>query len=95
MLLVPLIVGADLVVVASKGGDDRDPDWFKNLIVNPSVRVTMGGRGVEMLARVATPEEHAQWWPRAVARYPHYASYQRRAGRSIPLVVCTPRTVGP
>jgi deazaflavin-dependent oxidoreductase (nitroreductase family) len=91
MLLVPIRDGPDLVVVASKGGDQRDPDWFKNLVANPLVRVTMRGRSLEMLARVATPEEHALWWPGVVARYRHYEDYQRRAGRTIPLVICSPR----
>ena len=91
MLLVPLRDGQDLVVVASKGGDQRDPDWLKNVRANPSVKVTMRGRSVEMLARVATPGEHALLWPRAVARYRHYAGYQQRAGRQIALVICTPR----
>jgi deazaflavin-dependent oxidoreductase (nitroreductase family) len=91
MLLVPLRDGSDLVLVASKGGDLRDPDWFKNLVANPLVRVTMRGMSAEMLARVATPEEHAILWPRTVARYRHYEGYQRRAGRLIPLVICTPR----
>ena len=90
MLLVPLIIGTDLVVVASKGGDDRDPDWLKNLLVTPTVQVRMRGRVTKMLARVATPEEHAVWWPRVVAHYSHYEGYQRRADRPIPLVICTP-----
>jgi deazaflavin-dependent oxidoreductase (nitroreductase family) len=93
MLLAPLRDGSDLVLVASKGGDQRDPDWYKNLVVNPLVRVTMRGESVEMLARVATPEERALLWPRTVARYRHYEGYQRRAGRLIPLVICTPRGV--
>jgi deazaflavin-dependent oxidoreductase (nitroreductase family) len=91
MLLVPLRDGSNLVLVASKGGDQRDPDWYKNLVANPLVWVTMRGESVEMLARVVTPEERALLWPRIVARYRHYEGYQRRAGRLIPLVICTPR----
>lgn len=89
MLLVPLRDGPDLVVVASKGGDRRDPDWFKNLVADPVVRVTSRGHSVEMRARVATPEEHALLWPRVVARFRHYEGYQRRTSRLIPLVICT------
>ena len=90
MLLVPLTEGTDLVIVASKGGDSRDPDWLKNLLVTPTVQVRMRGRATKMLARVATPEEHAVWWPRVVTRYRHYESYQRRANREISLVICRP-----
>ena len=29
MLTVPVEFDGSLVLVASKGGDDRDPDWFR------------------------------------------------------------------
>jgi deazaflavin-dependent oxidoreductase (nitroreductase family) len=90
MLTVPVIDGDALVLVASKGGDHRDPDWLKNIVANPMVRVTLRSRSIDMHARVASGEEHAQLWPRVVARYSHYENYQRRAGREIALVICTP-----
>ena len=43
MLTSPLVEGDNLVLVASKGGDDRDPDWFGNLVANPDVDVVMDG----------------------------------------------------
>ncbi len=89
MLLLAATDGPDLILVASKGGDERDPDWFKNLVVNPAVRVTWRGRRDDMTARVASPEERDRLWPRVVERYRHYEHYQRRAGRVIPLVVCS------
>ena len=36
--------GDDLVVVASKAGDDENPDWFKNLQADPSAGVQVGPR---------------------------------------------------
>ena len=42
MLTAPVIEGDRVVLVASKGGDDRDPDWYRNLIAHPDCR---GGRG--------------------------------------------------
>jgi deazaflavin-dependent oxidoreductase (nitroreductase family) len=36
--------GDDCVVVASKGGADEDPAWFKNLQADPSVGVQVGTR---------------------------------------------------
>ncbi len=99
MLTVPVVDGSTLVLVASKGGDDRDPDWLRNLIAQPDVVVTRrDGRHV-MAARVATSDERASLWPRVVASYHSYASYQRRSAREIPLVICSPRSdvgsVGP
>jgi len=91
MLTVPIIDGNALILVASKGGNDQDPDWFKNIVAHPDVEVTYKGDRRSMRARVATPEEKAELWPRAVATYKHYGSYQRRTKRDIPLVICEPR----
>lgn len=90
-LTVPVADGDTLVLVASKGGDDRDPDWLRNLIAEPRVVVRRRAGRVEMTARVASAEERAALWPRVVAAYRHYASYQRRSAREIPIVLVTPR----
>ena len=42
MLTSPVIDGDRVVLVASKGGDDRHPDWYRNLLAHPVCR---GGRG--------------------------------------------------
>jgi hypothetical protein len=45
-----------------------------------------------MSARPASAEEKADLWPRVVAAYKGYGSYQRRTVRDIPLVICEPRS---
>lgn len=90
MLTAPVIEGDRVVLVASKGGDDRDPDWYRNLIAHPDVELTMAWRW-PMRARRASPQEKAELWPRVVAAYAGYGGYQRRTGRDIPLVICEPR----
>lgn len=80
-----------LVLVASNGGDDRTPAWVHNLRANPEVHAVVGRQRLAYTARTATPEERAEWWPRAVAMYSGYASYQAKTEREIPLVVLTPR----
>ena len=91
LLAAPVIDDEKVVLVASKGGDDRNPDWFENLLAQPDVEVTMGRRRRAVRARVASEVEAAQLWPRVVAAYGPYASYRRRAKREIPLVICEPR----
>jgi deazaflavin-dependent oxidoreductase (nitroreductase family) len=88
MLAVPVIEGSTLVLVASKGGDDRDPYWLLNLLATPSVDVLRRGERSSMRARLATPDEHVRLWPLVVARYRSYDRYRRRAAREIPLVFC-------
>lgn len=47
--------GDDFAVVASKGGADEDPDWFKNLQADPGAGVQVGTRRFTGRARVASP----------------------------------------
>ena len=91
MLTAPVVEGDKVVLVASKGGDDRDPDWYGNLMADPDIELTMRGRRRAMSARPASADEKAELWPRVVAAYRGYGGYQRRTGRDIPLVICSPR----
>jgi deazaflavin-dependent oxidoreductase (nitroreductase family) len=91
MLTAPVIDGQRIVLVASKGGDDRDPDWYRNLMAHPDAELTVAGQRRLVRARQASAEEKAELWPRVVAAYGGYAGYQRRTRRDIPLVLCDPR----
>jgi deazaflavin-dependent oxidoreductase (nitroreductase family) len=91
VLTAPVTDGGRVVLVASKGGDDRDPDWYRNLIAGPDIELTIGGQRQPMRARPASAAERAELWPRVVAAHAGYASYQRRTRRDIPLVICEPR----
>jgi deazaflavin-dependent oxidoreductase (nitroreductase family) len=91
MLTTPAQDGTTLVVVASRGGDERAPAWFLNLEANPEVEVTMhGGPKRRMRAYVATPEERNRWWPVIIADHQNYAGYQTKTTREIPLVLLKP-----
>jgi len=91
MLTAPVIDGQRIVLVASKGGDDRDPDWYRNLMAHPDAELTVDGQRRPVRARQASAGEKAELWPRVVAAYGGYAGYQRRTQRDIPLVLCDPR----
>jgi deazaflavin-dependent oxidoreductase (nitroreductase family) len=91
MLTAPITDGDRIVLVASKGGDDRDPDWYRNLMAHPDTELTIAGQRRPMRARRASAAEKAELWPRVVAAYKGYAGYQTRTERDIPLVICEPR----
>lgn len=91
MLTAPVHEDGRFVLVASKGGDPRHPSWYLNLVKNPDVEVTIGGRTLAMRARTATPAERAELWPRITREYRGYAGYQRKTSREIPVVICEPR----
>jgi deazaflavin-dependent oxidoreductase (nitroreductase family) len=88
ILTSPAREGDAIVIVASRGGDDRHPAWFLNLRDHPDVEVAFAGKPKQsMRARVATPEERTAIWPRVTAAYKGYASYQTKIDREIPLVI--------
>lgn len=89
-LSAPVIDGDRVVLVASKGGDDRHPAWYRNLVADPRIEVTLHGSTRPMLARTADAEERALLWPKVVAANQAYAGYQRRTRREIPVVICEP-----
>ena len=83
--------GADVVLVASKGGFPKHPAWFHNLKANPDTEVQIGAEHRPVHARVATATERKRLWPVAVDSYGGYADYQRKADREIPMVILEPR----
>ena len=91
LLTAPLQEGTALIVVASRGGDDKHPGWLLNLKHDPNVEVALEGQPTRpMVARVATEEERAVLWPRIVAGHRNYGDYQSRTRRVIPLVFLQP-----
>jgi deazaflavin-dependent oxidoreductase (nitroreductase family) len=91
MLTTPMRGDDRVVLIASKGGDERHPDWYRNLVADPDVEITMDGTTRKMRARTATAEEKAELWPQITRTYQGYAGYQQRTSRDIPVVICEPR----
>jgi len=88
----PLNIVADgdrWLLVASYGGDDRDPQWFKNLQSNPQATIQFGGETIAARAAVASDEEKKALWPKVVDSYKGYEGYQRKTSRDIPVVILT------
>lgn len=79
--------GGRYVVVASKGGAARHPDWYLNLKENADVEVQVKGELFAARARDATPEERPRLWAMMTEVWPDYDSYQRKTSREIPVVV--------
>jgi deazaflavin-dependent oxidoreductase (nitroreductase family) len=88
LLYLPTETGYALV--ASYGGSDRHPDWYLNLEADPEVEVQVGPVRKRMRARTASPERRAELWPRLLAVYRDYESYQSRTQREIPVVELQP-----
>ncbi len=86
----PLIYGRhgdSYVIVASKGGAPRHPDWYMNLSENPEVGVQVAADRFTARARTAGPDEKPTVWATMAEIWPEYDLYQTRTSRVIPVVI--------
>jgi len=79
--------GDDYLVVASRGGADRPPDWYRNLEAQPEVEVQVKSDRFKAHARTATAQEKPELWRKMVSVWPDYDEYQKKTDRDIAVVV--------
>ncbi len=79
--------GERTVVVASNGGQSRDPAWWSNLQTTPEASVQIGAARLRVRARLASAEERTRLWPRIKRENPAYSSYEKKTSRVIPVVI--------
>jgi deazaflavin-dependent oxidoreductase (nitroreductase family) len=80
--------GDRLVIIASKGGADSNPDWYYNLLANPSVTVELGDEQFQARATAVTQEpERSRLYAKMVAHRSGFADYEQKTSRKIPAVV--------
>lgn len=90
LLTVPWQQGEQMALIASAGGNDKNPAWFLNLRDEPSVTVRTADGTKKMTARVTSGSEREEIWQAATSEFKHYASYEPKTDREIPIVVLEP-----
>ena len=75
------------VVFGSKGGAPTNPDWYYNLLANPTTTVELGTETHAVTARVAEGAERTRIWEATKTEIPTFAEYEARSGRDIPVIV--------
>jgi len=86
----PLIYGRDgenYLIVASRGGADKHPQWYRNLVAQPEIEVQVMDRLFKARARTASPDEKPRLWQTMASIFPSYNDYQTRTKRDIPVVI--------
>ncbi|MBX6383421.1 MAG: nitroreductase family deazaflavin-dependent oxidoreductase [Microbispora sp.] len=82
--------GDRLLVFASYAGAPRHPDWYHNLLANPTVTVEVGdGTAIETFTATAVPlegEERDRMYARQAELVPVFAEYQKKTSRVIPVI---------
>ncbi len=80
----------EYVVVASKGGAEKNPTWYHNLKANPHVELRDLSEQHDYTATELDGEEYDAWWARALETWPDFHEYTKKTDRRIPLFLLTP-----
>jgi deazaflavin-dependent oxidoreductase (nitroreductase family) len=73
------------IVVGSRGGSGRVPDWAHNLQADPRTTIRVGGREAPAVARELADAAYEAAFELAAAAYPGYRVYRRNAVHHIPI----------
>ncbi|WBB81424.1 nitroreductase/quinone reductase family protein [Micromonospora sp. WMMD882] len=84
-----------LLVVASAGGADRHPHWYRNLVAQPRVTVEDGVFTYQAEATVLTGADRDRIFARIAEAQPGYAAYQAKTSRILPVVALRQVAGGP
>lgn len=79
--------GEGYVVAGSRGGSNRHPGWFLNLLKHPECSAQVGRLHCRLRARVLAGDERARYWSLMTRCWPAYLDYQQRTTREIPVVM--------
>ncbi len=90
VMLIHLPHGDNKLLVASQGGLDSDPVWYKNIMANPHIDIMANGVQKNYAVRQASSDEKRALWPHLLSLYPDFDEYQARTDRDIPVLICEP-----
>ena len=78
------------IVVGSRGGSGRVPDWARNLQTEPLATIRLRDRETPAVGRELAGEEYEAAFELAAAAYPGYRVYRRNARHHIPIFRLVP-----
>lgn len=78
--------GDRIVIIASKGGADTNPDWYRNLQAHPTATVEIGTERFQTRATVTEEPERTRLYAKMVEKMPGFADYERKTSRKIPVM---------
>lgn len=80
--------GDRYVVVASKAGAEKHPDWYHNLVANPDVTVEVGAETFDATATVTEEPERTDLYSKMESLNPAFTEYKAKTAgiRVIPVI---------
>ncbi|MEJ7651493.1 MAG: nitroreductase/quinone reductase family protein [Nakamurella sp.] len=90
LMAIPQPDGSRLIA-ASAGGGPKDPAWYHNLLARPDVTIETPEGTVDVHAAEVPGPEHAEAWKQFTDASPGFADYEKKSGRTIPVIRLSPR----
>ncbi|HMS00983.1 MAG TPA: nitroreductase family deazaflavin-dependent oxidoreductase [Anaerolineales bacterium] len=79
--------GDRYVVIASMGGAPTNPDWYYNIVANPTVTVEVGTEEFQAEAKVIKDEpERTRLYNKMTEMMPAFNDYRQKTSRVIPVI---------
>jgi deazaflavin-dependent oxidoreductase (nitroreductase family) len=78
--------GDEIFVMASNQGDPKEPQWYRNLVADPRVKVELADETFDATAEPLEGEERERQWARIKKAWPFFGEHEAKAGRTIPVV---------
>jgi deazaflavin-dependent oxidoreductase (nitroreductase family) len=80
-------IGGEVVICASKGGADDNPQWYHNILAGETLDFQIATQAFRAKWREPVGAEREKVWAFMVDCYPFYATYQTKTTRILPLVM--------
>lgn len=78
--------GDRVVIIASKGGAPTNPDWYHNILANPTVTIEKGSERFQARAVVTEGQERERLFTQMARKMPGFAGYQQNTSRQLPVI---------
>ena len=78
------------LIIASAGGQMKNPAWYHNLAAHPDqAQIEVGGKTLNVTATQLAGQERDTAWQRITAAQPRYAGYEKKTDRVLPVIRLT------
>ncbi len=78
--------GDRYVIIASKGGADTHPAWYRNLLATPTATIEVGPDTFKVRATEVHGAERRRLYDGQAKVMPGFADYERKTSRTIPVM---------
>jgi len=86
--LMKVTHGKQYILVASNGGSENHPFWYKNIKLEPKIKIQDGTNIYDLEAiEVKDKKEKITLWEIAEKIFPQYKQYQQNTKRNIPIFI--------